>query len=415
MKCISIVVGIGLLGAFGCAGQAGGESVSSDQETLSSQEAVSSTEIPVDFPDKPRTSARVAPAATATMKYFGGPVIPNAKVYVVWWGDPSKLNPVLTAAHVGTSDFFFGITNSKYIDWLNEYNTTITTQAGSHAGSAGTGQRIGRGSFAGALTLSPVPAGNVTDPQIQSTLDAALTAGTLPQPDDNTIYAIFFPRSVTITLPGAGSSCSAFGAYHFNTVETTRHNAYYLVMPDCGNSFASFTRVSSHELIEATTDATPTPGSNPDFPQAWNDSSGSEVGDLCEGTSATIATPFGSFSVQGIWDEVSHRCISSRTNARDYNVSFAQNAATITAGVTSTFTVQTANTAGTAQPLTLSVTAPAGVTAQLTQTQVTSGQSTTLSITAPTKASALQVVVRADGTTGTAAQSHTAAILLTVN
>jgi hypothetical protein len=75
----------------------------------------------------------------------------------------------------------------------------------------------------------------------------------------STIYAIHFPRSVTITLDGS-RSCSAFGGYHESTVETTRHNAYYIVLPDCGNSFRGFTIVSSHELAEATTDAQPTPG-----------------------------------------------------------------------------------------------------------------------------------------------------------
>jgi len=408
MNRLSVVMGIGLLGAFGCAGQPGDAPADSERSSAAALEGY-----PVDFPNKSRTPTPDV-ATAATMKYFGGPVIPNAKVYVLWWGNAANINPVLTAAKGGISDFFAGITNSKYMDWLNEYNTTINAQAGSHVGSPGTNQRIGRGSFAGALTLSPVPAGNVTDTQIQATLDSAFTAGTLPQPDDATIYAIFFPRSVTITLTGVGSSCSTFGAYHFSTTETTRHNAYYLVMPDCGSSFSGFTRVTSHELIEATTDAIPTPGSNPDFPQAWNDSSGSEVGDLCEGTSGTIATPLGSFSVQGIWNELAQNCAVSRTFARDYNVSFAQGAATITSGTPTSFSVATATSAGTSQTLTLSVTAPVGVTAQLGATQLTSGQSTTLTITAPTPAAAAQVVVRADGTTGTAAQSHTAGLLLTV-
>ena len=141
-----------------------------------------------------------------------GAVIPNAKVYVVWWGNPANLNPAITAAHGGIADFYAGVLNSNFIDWLNEYNTNINAQAGSHLNQPGTDQRIGRGNYAGTLTLSNIPSGNVTDAQIQATLDQAFAAGTLPPPDENTIYAIYFPNNVSINL-GGSTSCSSFGAY----------------------------------------------------------------------------------------------------------------------------------------------------------------------------------------------------------
>jgi hypothetical protein len=366
--------------------------------------------IPVDLKSKSE-QLRIPAATTRTMQYFGGPVISNPKVYVVWWGNPASINSVLTAARGGIADFYAGVTNSSYLDWMNEYDTNITTQSGSHAGTAGTGQHIGRGNFVGTRTLTPVPAGNVTDAQIQATLDQAFGNGTLPQPAANTIYAIHFPRSVTITLDGS-RSCSAFGGYHFNTVETTRHNAYYIVIPDCGNSFRSFTIVNSHELTEATTDAQPTPGSNPDFPQAWNNATGSEVGDLCQGASGSVTTALGTFTVQGEWDEVSHGCPVFRANASDFNVSFATPSATLAAGGQITSTVRTATVRGTAQTLTLSVTAPAGVTATISPTQVTSGATATLTVSASSAVTAAQVIVSAAGTTGSAAQTHTASLLL---
>lgn len=366
--------------------------------------------VPVDL--KSAALALTPQAATlGTMRYFGGPVIANAKIYVVWWGNPANISSLVTATTGGIADFYTGITNSAYMDWQNEYDTNILTQAGSHTGAAGTGQHVGRGNFAGTRTLTSIPAGNVTDLQIQATLDQAFAAGTLPQPDANTIYAIYFPRSVRITLDGS-TSCSAFGAYHFNTVETTRHNAYYLVIPDCSYSFRSFTSVSSHELLEAVTDAQPTPGSNPDFPQAWNNATGSEVADLCQGTSGRVTTAKGSFTVQGSWDEASVGCKVTRVYARDYNVSFATPSTTIAAGGTLTATVSTATTAGTAQALTLSVTAPAGVTATISPTTVTSGGTATLTVTATSAVTAAQVIVTAAGTTGAAAQTHTAALLL---
>lgn len=366
--------------------------------------------IPVDLKSKPE-QLRIPAATTRTMQYFGGPVISNPKVYVVWWGSAASINSTLTAARGGIADFYAGVTNSSYLDWMNEYDTNITTQSGSRAGTPGTGQHIGRGNFVGTRTLTPVPAGNVTDTQIQATLDQAFTNGTLPQPDANTIYAIHFPRSVTITLDGS-RSCSAFGGYHFSTTETTRHNAFYIVIPDCGNSFRSFTIVSAHELIEATTDAQPTPGSNPNFPQAWNNATGSEIGDLCQSSSGSVTTALGTFTVQGEWDEVSQGCPVFRANASDFNVSFATPSATLAAGGQITSTVRTATVRGTAQTLTLSVTAPAGVTATLNTTQVTSGGTATLTVSASSAVSAAQVVVSAVGTTGSASQTHTASLLL---
>src|SRR5262245_9351690 len=126
----------------------------SSSDTGSSDEASETAGVPVvDFPGKGHGMTPDV-AAKATLQYFGGPVIANPKVYVVWWGDPSKINPAVTAAKGGIADFFAGITNSKFMDWMNEYDTAIAAQAGSHKGSTGTGQRIGPGDYAGTLTLS---------------------------------------------------------------------------------------------------------------------------------------------------------------------------------------------------------------------------------------------------------------------
>ena len=51
--------------------------------------------------------------------------------------------------------------------------------------------------------------------------------------------------------------------------------------PECNAGFDYLTYAASHEFAEAMTDNVPTPGNVPDFPQAWNNASGYEVGDLC--------------------------------------------------------------------------------------------------------------------------------------
>src|SRR5262249_36828643 len=149
----------------------------------------------------------------------------------------------------------------------------------------GTQQRIGRGNYVATVALTNIPSGNITDAQVQSALNAAFAAGTLPQPDENSVYSVFFPSSVRITASDGSRSCGSWGAYHDAIIETApTHNAYYLIIPNCGYSFSSYTNVTSHELVEAITDGIPTPGSNPNYPQAWNDATGSESADLCEST-----------------------------------------------------------------------------------------------------------------------------------
>ena len=359
-----------------------------------------------------RTRWAVTPPAAPRRSTSAAPSPPIAKVYVVWWGDPANINAAVTAAKGGIADFYAGVTNSPFMDWLNEYSTNISAQAGSHMGMAGTGQFIGRGNYVRSITLTKIPTGNVTDAQIQTALDAALDDGTLPEPDDNSIYAIYFPSGVSISLDGS-ASCQGFGAYHEAILETKRKNVIYLVMPDCGGSFKGMCSVSTHELVEALTDNIPTPGSSPDYPQAWNDSGGNEMGDLCN-SSGTVNTDFGMFTVQTIWDERTQACKAFSNDAKDYNVAVSPNVITPSVGAPTNLTIKTAVSAGAPGMLTLSATAPTGVTATVSPTSVMPGGTATLTVTATKAVKEVQVIVRAD-LAGTPVQTHTAALLVSTN
>ena len=363
--------------------------------------------------DRPGHQVR---ATTATsVKYYGGKVIPNAKVYVVWWGTGAGLPAAVTAAHGGIADFYAGILDSPYMDGMAEYSTNMNAQVGSHQGQPGTHQVIGRGNYAGTIALTAIPSStSITDDQIQQTIETAIGAGNLPMPDANTLFMIYFPRQYRISIDGMGS-CSAFGAYHMFT-PATQHHAFYGVMPDCGYGFSGVTSVSSHELAEAVTDGDPTAGSNPDFPQAWNDSGGNEIGDLCVESGGTVPTSKGTFNVQGIWVESLHGCKVTHTAAQEFSVAAAGGPATFAAGATQTVTFTTATAAGSPQPLTLSVSAPPGVTATLSSTTVTSGDTVTVTLTAApgTTVKDGQVVIQATGSNGSAPQYHAASLLVQV-
>ena len=173
----------------------------------------------------------------AHLTYFGGPVISNVHVVIVFWG--TNVDPVVTTP--GTIDQFFAdITNSRYYDLLTEYSTAGVTGAGTPATSSN--QTIGRGQFDATVTIIPSscpgPATcTLTDNQIQAELTSQLAAGHLPAPVKDalgiieTFYMIYFPPGVHISLGGA-PSCAAGGfcAYHSNTSSLVP----YGVLPDFG-------------------------------------------------------------------------------------------------------------------------------------------------------------------------------------
>ncbi|MDE2144241.1 MAG: hypothetical protein KGJ84_17670, partial [Elusimicrobia bacterium] len=222
--------------------------------------------------------------ASGGLQYYGGPVISHPKVYAVFWGDGVSAQ---TKSDIGP--FFANILDSTYMDWLSEYNTNRTAVDGRQ----GTKQSIGRGSFAGSITIQPVnTAASLTDAMIQTELDGQIAAGKLPPSDANSLYMVYFPSGVSISIEGQ-KSCSSFCAYHEGfTSARSGSPVYYGVMPvcgwGCGGGFDGLTAVSSHECLEAVTDPFPTPGDKPAYPQAWNDAGGQEIADLCADVSSTV-------------------------------------------------------------------------------------------------------------------------------
>lgn len=246
--------------------------------------------------------------------YYGGPVIAQPKVYAVLWG-PN----VATSTAKAVADYFTALTNSTAIDFLKQYNTVgIKAQDG----RTGTNQSIIRGSFGGVVTIMPKNTSTaLQDTDIQAELEGQIAAGALPKNDDNSLYMTYFPPGVSITIDGM-SSCQAFCAYHEGFTSKTQGNIFYGVMPDLGgacafgcgfqaNPFDSMSIISAHEFTEATTDPFPTAGNTPAYPQAWNATDGSEIGDLCAFTQNNLTTQGQTYLIQGEWDNASNDCTTS--------------------------------------------------------------------------------------------------------
>jgi hypothetical protein len=240
-----------------------------------------------------RAGQPARPPSGGDMEYFGGSVFSSVKVVSVIWGD--KVNSQ-TVADIG--GFLAAIVNSTYVDQMSIYDTDLKGVNG----HKGTHQTIARGTFIGQVQITPKHKGlKLTDKEIREELAYQIGKGVLPPNDLNTLYMIYFPQDVIITLDHL-TSCQEFGAYHEAvSAKVSKSNIFYGVMPDCGGGFEYLTIVSSHEFAEATTDNIPTPGSHPKYPQAWNTSTGYEIGDLCEGTQANLTAGSTTYQVQEVY------------------------------------------------------------------------------------------------------------------
>jgi hypothetical protein len=253
-------------------------------------------------------------AAPPHLTYYGGKVISNVKIVMVLWGSGTYISEI---SGTQMSGFYAGVTNSPHMDWLSEYDTTITA----NNGQPGTNQTIGRGTFLGKVTLTNVPvASTITDATVQSTLAAAISAGLVPAPDDNTLYMVHFPAGKVITM-GGNSSCSQFCAYH-GTFLRNGQPVYYGVNPDLGPTspctpgcgigtpFVNQCVISSHEMIESITDAEVGLASVLGPPLAWYDDTNGEIGDICAGTTGTVlGGDGGTYAVQTEWSNKYGACI----------------------------------------------------------------------------------------------------------
>jgi hypothetical protein len=268
-------------------------------------------------PQTPR-SGTIINLSGPHLNYYGGRVISNIQVAVVFW--TANVN---FTTHNQIKGFYSTINNSPYIDMLSEYNTVGLN--GFADGMPGSNQTIGRGTVIGPYTITPSVTGTtVDDSQIISELQAQIAANNLPAPatdgagNVNTLYMVYFPLGYTITLQGF-LSCQQFCAYH-GTYTNNNLSIPYGVMPDlsapgcrtgCGSgtTFQNLTSVSSHELAESITDTeVGLVGNTFVRPLAWVDpaGSGSEIGDLCNHQHATLS----GYTVQREWSNTMNACFA---------------------------------------------------------------------------------------------------------
>ena len=243
--------------------------------------------------------------------YNGGTVITSPVVYTSFWG--ALWND---AAHQSAAQrlnqFMQDLLNSNFMNVLSQY---------------GVGTGAGSGSFGQASFVADV-SDQLTDADIQNTIQASIDSGAIPEPPANNasqLLIIYLDENTEVNDSNLGvvmcepSGDTAFG-YHNSFTTAAGNPFYYGVIPalddaciqeSCGGSAGCTlqlsqtqeqrrTQVTSHEFSEALTDPNP--------PDGWYDQSdpnSGECGDICNGESDTISPNTGSnvWTVQRIYSK----------------------------------------------------------------------------------------------------------------
>ncbi len=227
---------------------------------------------------------RTVPAVS----YHGGPLLTGVQVETVFYGPAWTTNAALLQQAQLQNSFYSFITNSGFMDLLQQYG-------------------VGRGQFVGA-DFNPAVPGNglaVDDSAIETMLVQQIGRGLLTRPNAQTLYVVYTPPGVEVTA-GNENSINSFLGYHSVFFDPTVGTVYYAVIdyPSSPNAlipgltaFQQSTVVSSHELAEAVTD--------PDAQGGWyNNRQGTdgEIGDLA----TNLEGVYGGYLIQGVWSNAAN-------------------------------------------------------------------------------------------------------------
>lgn len=261
----------------------------------------------------PTPNSSPALDTTVNITYHGGPILSNVKVYAICWG--SAWNNISTP-NVGPGlifDFFsflFGVDNT--ISQLYEYNVD--------------GFEIGKGSWVSTKIVNDDLSGTskIEDSDIVSMLKKQLDDphSGITRPGDvqgNLIYFIYLQPGVTVEAAPYTSCTSGdkgMCGYH-SFFEYTPFLIPYAVIPflDCpacqgwGPEIRdAMTTTTYHELCETITN--PYPGDIMTAKPGWfDDSTGKEIGDVCNTTKKIESSGIGPYQVQKIWSRKNKSCI----------------------------------------------------------------------------------------------------------
>lgn len=231
--------------------------------------------------DAPRNGTGVYAASygSGNLTDHGGLEISNAGFLAIYWNtkvsDSAQTAAGYTTIKEQIDAFIASFSDGANWDGSATDDYTIVQQYGSHSNIAASLRNLN-------FLLDNQPTqSSISDSNIRKYLTNLFSTGRVA-PDANTVYGIYFPPGMKVTLQG-GASCSSFCGYHshftYNGIQIKYASFPYLNCNGCslsGKTVADMlTIVTSHEIREAVTD----PGDN--NINAWYDAAGYEADDKC--------------------------------------------------------------------------------------------------------------------------------------
>jgi hypothetical protein len=338
-------------------------------------------------------------ARQPSLTFNGGPMLQAPELHAVYWG-----GQVPPDTQTSVNAYLGALASSTIVPMLGQYDT------------ANPKQFITQMQYAGSMIDAEAPAQTtITDQDIQVELTRLIDTGSVPANDGNRLYIMYFPPGATITTDW-GTSCVEFCGYH-GSFYRNGTNAFYAVIPDmtvdpCRSACAydptpinDVYIATSHEVTEATTDAGVGLTASGAASYAWIDPlTGNEIGDICAGL--TFISDAGLME-QREWSNAAQGCVD-RTPASPSAIAVTPGQATVPASGTVALQVSATGTAS----LTLATfSLPSNVTAAINPTQISGGQSATITLTSTTPfASSGEIGINAVDANGTV---HLAYVTLT--
>jgi hypothetical protein len=231
---------------------------------------------PTEAPVANGTAVYAASYGSGNLSDHGGPEMSNAAFRAIYWNS--------TVANATATSLGYSTVSSQLNAFINAFPSnsnwsnsptddySVVQQYGSRNAIAPTLPNLGY------RVDTQSASSRISDRGIQNYLTSLFNSG-LESPSSSTLFGVYFPHGMKVTLQG-GASCSSFCGYHSHfTYNGTLIK--YAVFPytDCaacsiaGKSVADIlTIVTSHEIREAVTDALGT---------AWYDAAGYEADDKC--------------------------------------------------------------------------------------------------------------------------------------
>ena len=180
--------------------------------------------------------------------------------------------------------------------------------------------------------------------------------------------------------------------------------------------FGNYTSVTSHELVEAMTDADVGIATTFAPPLAWYDMVNGEIGDICNGQQGTYTANGTAYTIQLEFSNAANNCVLPPPAATgpDFSIAASPASQTVTQGGGTSYTATVTASGGFTGVVSFSVSGlPSGASASFNPTSVTGSGSSTMSVSTSSTTPAGTYTLTITGTSGTL--SHSTTVRLVVN